>query len=364
MQAGLRQRLIGAMAAVAISLTGAAAVAQDGAAPGAIPDAAADANARPACAGTNLIPSLPAERQAELAAAVADIPYHQGILWRATKDDMHITMVGTYHFGDPRHQTTLDRLAPNLDDAAALLVEAGPEEEARLTKALTEDPTLMVDADGPTLPERLTEEEWAVLSRAMADRGAPAMITSKLRPWYVAMMLGISPCMIKAMAKNGETGGLDHLLIEQAEAQDIPIRALEPWDTVFTIFGDLTADEEEDMIRSALPAAEYADDYAVTLAESYFAGDVWILWEFGRFDAYDKSGLTRSEVDDQVALAQRKLMDDRNRAWIAPLTEAARDAAATGQGIVAGFGALHLPGEAGVLSLLAADGWTIERLDG
>ena len=117
------------------------------------------------------------------------------------------------------------------------------------------------------------------------------------------------------------------------------------------------------MIRAALPAAEHADDYATTLIDAYFDQDVWMLWEFGRVDAYANSDLPREAVDRQLELAQRELMVRRNRAWIAPLTDAARDAADAGKGIVAGFGALHLPGEAGVLALLAAEGWTLERLD-
>ena len=316
------------------------------------------------CVGTNLIDAMTEDQRAAIRAAVADVPYHRGILWRATKDDRRMTLVGTFHFGDPRHGPMLDRLQPLLAEADALFVEAGPEEEARLTRALTEDPALMVDPDGPTLPERLTEREWALLSEAMSQRGMPAIMTAKLRPWYVAMMLGISPCMIAQMAETGDAGGLDHLLIDRAEALDVPVRALEPWDTVFTLFSGLTPDQELDMIRASLPAAAYADDYAVTLTDAYFGGDVWMLWEFGRFDAYRNSGLSREAVDEQMRLAQAQLMDGRNRAWIAPLTEAAADAATRGRGIVAGFGALHLPGQAGVLNLLAEQGWTIERLDG
>ena len=163
-----------------------------------------------------------------------------------------------------------------------------------------------------------------------------------------------------------ETGaqGLDHRLVERAEALDVPIRALEPWNTVFTLFSDLTPQQEIEMIRTALPAAAYADDYAVTLTDAYFAGDIWAIWEFGRFDAYRSSGLTREQVDAQMALAREKLMDGRNERWIGPLTESADKAARQGKGIVAGFGALHLPGERGVLRLLEQDGWTIERLDG
>ena len=63
-----------------------------------------------------------------------------------------------------------------------------------------------------------------------------------------------------------------------------------------------------------------------------------------------------------MALAQERLMDRRNRAWIAPLTQAAEAAAPKGTEVVAAFGALHLPGEEGVLRLLERDGWTVRRV--
>lgn len=315
------------------------------------------------CTGSDLFAQMPADLRADLDDAVAAVPYPEGILWRATKDDQSILMVGTYHFSDPRHQIVLDWVADDIANAGALFVEAGPKEEARLTRALSEDPSLMVDATGPTLPERLGDDEWQQLSQAMSDRGTPAVITSKLRPWYVAMMLGISPCMMSQMQDQGGVEGLDHLLVKAAEDKGVPVNALEPWDTVFSIFGDLTAEQEIDMIRASLPLAAHADDYAVTLGDAYFKGDIWMIWEFGRFDAYRNSGLSREKVDEQMELAQVQLMDKRNQSWIAPLTKGAREAAVDGKGIVAGFGALHLPGEQGVLRLLEKDGWTVERLD-
>ena len=325
--------------------------------------AAAAAPALAECVGSNLFDTMPSEQRAEIEAAVEGVPFHQGILWRATKAGQEMTLVGTYHFGDPRHDPMLDRLAPLIRQADAAFVEAGPEEERRLTDELSSDPTLMVDPAGPTLPERLDDRDWQALAAAMAERGMPAVMTAKLRPWYVAMMLGISPCMMKQMAE-GDARGLDHRIIEQAGSMEVPVRALEPWDTVFTLFSHLSPGQEIEMIRASLPAAAHADDYAVTLTEAYFAGDVWAIWEFGRFDAYRNSGLTREQVDQQMDLAQEHLMERRNEAWIAPLTAGASDAADRGKGILAAFGALHLPGEGGVLRLLEQDGWTIERLDG
>lgn len=314
------------------------------------------------CVGQNLFQTMPPKRLAELHAAAESVPYRRGLFWRAEKGDQRILLLGTYHFADPRHDLAMDRFGPEIDAAAALLVEAGPQEEARLAQAMAADPSLLVDPDGPTLPERLTDEEWKSLSAALEERGLPAVIASRLRPWYVAVMLGISPCMMRVIETRGDPGGLDHLLVERAQAAAVPVRALEPWDTVFTLFQGMTPAEEEDMIRAAMPAAAHADDYAVTLADAYFAGDSWLIWEFGRFDAYDRSGLTRSQVDAQMRLAQEKLMDQRNKSWVQPIEQAAAQAAGQGKGVVAGFGALHLPGKAGVLRLLENRGWTLSPI--
>lgn len=311
------------------------------------------------CTGQNLFKTMPPARLAELRAATDGIPYHKGLFWRAQKGDQRILLLGTYHFADPRHDRSMARFGPELDRAAALLVEAGPKEEAKLAEAMAANPALIVDPTGPTLPERLDDAEWQALSRALQERGLPAVVASRLRPWYVAMMLGISPCMRRMVAARGDAGGLDHLLIARAEAASVPVRALEPWDTVLTLFDGMTAGEEEDMIRAAMPGAAYADDYTTTLTDAYFAGDSWMIWEFGRFDAYDNSGLSRAEVDRQMQLAQEKLMDRRNESWIAPLEDAAAKAAGQGKGVVAGFGALHLPGRRGVLALLQDRGWQI-----
>ncbi|WP_134680657.1 TraB/GumN family protein [Paracoccus ravus] len=314
------------------------------------------------CRGRNLIATMPAAELAEIRAISAKVPFARGIMWRASKGAQRIMLVGTYHFDDPRHAPIMALIGPEIDRAGALLVEAGPEEEKRLGAAMTSDPSLMMDTKGPTLPERMGPEDWKALRLAMEARGMPAVVTSRMRPWYVSVMLGISPCMLEATKARGDTGGLDHQMIARAERADVPVRALEPWDTVFSLFADMSPQEEIDMIRAAMPAAEHADDYAVTLSEAYFSGESWLIWEFGRYDAYRNSGLPRAEVDRQMRFAQEKLMDQRNLRWIGPIEAAATEAAAQGKGIVVAFGALHLPGRNGVLSLLQKSGWTIQPI--
>ncbi|MFV0410115.1 MAG: TraB/GumN family protein [Paracoccus sp. (in: a-proteobacteria)] len=312
------------------------------------------------CSGRDLIAALPQADRAEIERRVAEIPYHQGIFWRASKGDARITLIGTYHFDDPVHDATVARFAPEIRAADRLLVELGPGEEAELMAAMARDPALMMDPTGPTLPERLSEEDWQALSEALSARGIPAIMASRLRPWYVATLLSLAPCMIRQLASGEGERGLDWQLMDVAAKADVPIAALEPWDTVLEMFTSLSPEDEIDMIVYSLPVAGYADDYGATLSAAYAAGDVWQIWEFGRLDAYRNSGLPEGKVDEMTDEAQELLMDRRNRSWIAPLTDAAAAAATDGEGVVAAFGALHLSGEDGVLRLLEKEGWTTE----
>lgn len=314
------------------------------------------------CVGRNLIEALPDDARARLETAVEGVPYRDGLFWKAEKDGMEMVLIGTYHFTHPRHHDTVAAYGPLIDDAHLLLVEAGPEEMERMTQAMTDDPTMLTDPDGPTLLERMGPEQWEAVSRVLADRGIPGIFASKMRPWYVAMMMGISPCMLKQAADAGGPDGLDQMLIDRAQVAGTPVAALEPWDTVFTLFTEMTPQEEIDMILFNLPAADHADDYAQTLIDAYFAEDVWSLMEFARLDALENGGLTPEQVDAQFAIAEDKLMVGRNRDWIGRLTDAAGEAAARDSHVVAGFGALHMPGEDGVLNLLDRAGWTLTRL--
>ena len=196
------------------------------------------------CVGENLIAALPAEDRAWIRDRAEAVPYHQGILWRAEKGDAWISIVGTYHFDHAMHPDTVARLQPDLAAADRLLVEMGPEEEAQLQAAMLSDPTLIMDPTGPTLPERLSEPQWQEVSAAMEARGVPAVMASRMRPWYLAMLMGFSPCAMQQLTQESALlNGLDKRLMAEAGTIGLPIEALEPWDTVIQMFGNLTPQE-------------------------------------------------------------------------------------------------------------------------
>lgn len=307
------------------------------------------------CVGRNLFDTMDPARRAEIQAAADAVPFAKGNFWRATKGDQVITIAGTYHFDDPRHAANLAALMPAITGASTVLVEAGPEEEKALKAAIARDPSTMVITEGPTLNQQLPPEVWAQLSDAMSARGIPAFMAAKFKPWYVLTLLSLPPCAMLQMTKEPE--GLDRLVIKAAQAAGVPIRALEPYDTLFKIFGSLTEAELTEMLVSTLAIEPQGEDYFATLVDGYFAGESRAAWELMRFISYDQPGYTRAEVDAEFARMEEIVAASRNRAWLPVLT----DAAAKGP-VFTAFGALHLSGQDGVLNLLQVQGFAIEEL--
>lgn len=306
------------------------------------------------CAGNDLIAAMAPEKRAELDAAAAAQPYPVGNLWRATRGDTTITLVGTFHIFDPRMTDKVEKLRPMIRSADALMLEATDKEIAELQAAISTRPELMF-TKGKTLPEELSAQEWEDLSAQMSARNVPAFVASKMQPWYVSVLLGMPPCAMDTVTQ-GSTG-LDALLSAVAREEGKPMFALEPYDTIFKAFADIPINDQLDFIRAALPVADEAEDMLATMQASYFREEHRQIWEFSRMKALDEVGDKRIKAEADFARMEEAIVTSRNRNWIKVL-----DSAAPGKTIMVAVGAGHLSGKEGLLSLLAAEGYTLTRL--
>lgn len=305
------------------------------------------------CTGKDLIAAMPVETRAALFDRAAAAPFHQGLFWKATKGQQTITLAGTFHLDDPRLDPITESLTPHLLAATTLMVEAGPEEERQLKNAIATSPDLLV-LSSTTLPELLSDEDWKRLSKALNDRGFPSLIAAKLQPWYVSAMLGIPGCL---NIKSAKPMGLDARLIQKATEAQIPIQPLEPFDTVFRIFQSIPLQDQIEMIRYDLEFEANGADLFSTIKNLYFQEKIWAIWELQQMQS-EESGLKTDETVAMEQLTEQTLLTSRNAQWIPELERAA----STGP-VFAAFGALHLPGEDGVLYLLKTAGWTITPLE-
>lgn len=310
-----------------------------------------------ACDGPSLFDTLSPDDRATLDARVAETPYPEGIFWRAKRDGLTVTLVGTMHISDPRLEPVFARAQPLLEQADLLLVEMTRFDQVAMQDALARDPSLMFLTDGPTLPEQLDDATWDRVAEALRDRGIPPFVAAKFRPWFLSLMLATPACAMEGMAS--PEAGLDFMMMDAAATLGLPQQALEPWDTLFTIFESGTEEEQLDALRASIIDPELQEQSFVATIDGYFSGDIARVWELGRLTADDMPGTTPEEAAAMFAEFEEMLLLRRNRAWVDVIETAAAE---HGEVMVAA-GAAHLPGEEGVLNLLAGRGWTIARLD-
>lgn len=312
-----------------------------------------------ACGGSDILPTLPeAERAAILARAQA-APFPEGNLWRASRDEAEIVVVGTYHLPDPRLDPLLDRVAPLVAAADLVVVEALPEEAEALARAMAETPELAYITDGPTLRDLLSEAEWQRYADEMAARGVPGFMASRFRPWLAFTMLSLPVCAIEAAMGAGQ--GLDDRIVARARAAGVPVIGLEGVEVLFQVFDSLTPEESLDILRATILTADRAEDMLATLTRAYFDGQHRLVWEFGRswMPEAARPLFPPQRTGPLYDRLEAALLQARNRDWMAQL----QPLAVPGARLVLAVGAAHLSGPDGVLDLLHRDGWTLHRLE-
>lgn len=318
---------------------------------------AAAAEAR--CTGPSLLDTLSPEERGAFDAAVGAVPYGEGLVWEAVRGETRILLIGTIHIHDPRLDPLMDRLGPMVDAADIVLLEMTPAERDALEQAMVSNPDRVFAMTGPTLPERLPETLWQRVSEAASARQIPGFIAAKYEPWFLALSLAMAPCSMPDLMAGRE--GLDARIIDRAEAAGVPMQALEPWDTLFSLFEDLPPDSATLMLEYAIIPVEEHNALFVAMLDGYFAGRVAEVWQLSAVATARLAGdgPLPPEVEALTAEMEAALLDGRNRAWIAPILEAAE----THDEIVVAVGAAHMPGDAGLLRLLEAEGFEVRRLD-
>lgn len=306
------------------------------------------------CNGRDLRATLSETEAAELDAFRAKTPFGTGNRWVARRGAQEIQIVGTMHLNDPRWPEIVARIRPALKGAELLMIEMTDDEQARMKRAMSQDPSRAFITQGPTLPDRMSDVDWQRLSDAMAKRGMPSFMVAKTQPWFLSLMLGIPACVLS----QGEAGqnGLDKRLIEIAQETGIPSVGLERHEDLFAIFTEQSIDAQLRLLLASLPMAEQSDDQFATVVARYFDQDNAGAWAMADIIAQRGGGIPDAELDAMMNDLRERLLDRRNAMWmdkILPRTE---------RHIFIAVGALHLMGEAGLLHALQEAGYQIERL--
>jgi hypothetical protein len=268
------------------------------------------------------------------------VAFGHGLLWRLEAGgDRPVSpsfLFGTIHVSDPAVVEVAEPVRRALDDSRAFVMEAmfDPDSVAGFAKAMTlpEGRTLEAIA-GPALFER---------SRALlAQFDVPTEAVQRMRPWAAFMTLN----------QPRDDGGtpLDLVLMQRAIEAGKPVDGIETLGEQAEVFGGFSEAEQVAMLRDTVCNFDRVQADIERLRESYLARDLQSIVR-----------MTEEFQGSDPALSRRMLsvlIDDRNERMAARLGPWLEQG-----GVFIAVGALHLPGERGLLSLLSRRGYRAVRV--
>lgn len=273
-----------------------------------------------------------------LAAVLAAGPaVGEGFLFKATRaGSAPLFVVGTMHTDDPRVMALLPRVAGLIAQVDTVALEIVQEP---LGLAMAAAATVL--PAGQDLFEHAGPARRERLEQAAAERSIPLPLLARLKPWAAALVLGLpelSAGQFLDAAIQREAGRLGRRLVGLED-----------------VVGQLAVfDAMDERLQLALLDAAVKNPVELTtqleeLTAAYLSGNL---------DRLEQAALGRYGGMDAALESwfRHQLIERRNR----QMAERVRELAQQGPLLVA-VGALHLPGDSGLIATLERAGYRVER---
>ena len=314
--------------------------------------------ARAACAGEDIRARLEAERPGALAAIEAEaavVPNATGKLWRVQAPNGAVShLFGTMHVSDEAAVALSPEAEAAHAEADTVVIETlGILDPAAMGAAMAADPSLMFYTDGSSLLDIVPDEDEALLDDALTERGSSLVAMKAFKPWLLMAQLGLPACAIST-----PEAGLDSRLATEARDRGDAIDELETPGEQLSAFASIPTDMQVDALIDMARLADGSDDLYATMGALYREGAIGAIWPTLNAAGEMLLGESMSSADEDAMIAvERELVVKRNYT----MAERAAKFLDAGDAFIA-VGALHLPGEEGLVELLRGDGYTVEMV--
>jgi uncharacterized protein YbaP (TraB family) len=290
---------------------------------------------------------------AGIEAQAAAVPNGEGRFWRVERPGTAPShLFGTFH-ASAAAATVPDAAWAALDDARLVVLEIDLDEQTAIKERLARNPQLAYDRSAPPLSSRLDDESIATIRTALTLRGVPGALGEQMRPWMLFSLLSLPVCEMQAQVMGAQA--LDAAIARRASEAGVPQQGLETFDDVIAAFDRIGPEALLAMLAGDRAMLDIEEDAFRTTLDLYADGRIAAIASFTTWLTERYAGPGTASAGD-AALAV--LVDGRNAAWLPAL----EDALGGGNAFVA-VGALHLPGEHGLIEMLRDHGWTVARLD-
>ena len=306
--------------------------------------------------GTSALPAL--ERSGKLAEAereAAQVPNGEGRFYRVERPGVAPSFLyGTMHLSDPRVLTLPPEARAAFDAASGMLIETTDAlNQAAMAKALLARPDLTTLPGGQTLEALVPADEMARLRPELDARAMPLAAIRTLQPWFLATQLLVAPCEMERMKSGAKV--LDLALATEAREAGKPLMGLESATEQLEALASLPLDLQADNLVATLDLMDRLPDLFETMTELYLTDRIALIEPATSALAPTGTDEARSievtqRFDEAVVHKRNAVMSER----LGPLLQRG--------GLFVTVGALHLPGETGLVESLRRAGWSVTRL--
>jgi uncharacterized protein YbaP (TraB family) len=274
------------------------------------------------------------------------------VLWKVERDGRPAShLFGTVHVTDDRVLAVSPAVTAALAQSKAVALEVADLSAAANSAAMAKAAGLVMFTDGRRLDRMVSAEEYEKLKASLARAGMPSETAVLFRPWIAYLILSVPECE-RRKVRDGQLV-LDMRLAEEAKARKIPVVGLETIEQQLAALAAVPEEQQLDMLRATLRFIDRSDDLMETMLQLYLRREMGAAWPLQRVLAR-KAGV----ADTTYSGLKKELVDDRN----VRMRDAARPLLEEGGAFIA-VGALHLPGDTGLVKLLREAGYTVTPVE-
>ncbi|MEM1365932.1 MAG: TraB/GumN family protein, partial [Pseudomonadota bacterium] len=281
-------------------------------------------------------------------------PNGQSKFWKVEKEGVPTSwLYGTAHLADPRVLdigadaeaafTEANTLVVEIVDIVANAQKVFADPEMRDTFFFT---------DGTTIENHLSEDEAAAIQARLEGGESPWFLAKRMKPWLVLGLMAPPKC--EAARKAMGQAILDTDLQDRAKAQGMEVYGLETAREQFEALSSLDFDNQLIALKEIATRTDLLDDMTKTMIDMYVEGDIGMIWPMLEYFAPsgDDGESQRAEFESEIVTERNIRMAQRSLPFLKE------------GGVFIAVGALHIPGQQGLVSLLRQEGYTVTPIGG
>jgi uncharacterized protein YbaP (TraB family) len=246
-------------------------------------------------------------------------------------------LLGTIHSEDPRVLDFPERFMKQLGENQVFAMEMVPD-----LPTLTRLTEYMHYQDGTTLESQIGSERFLRLRQALSSYRVPNDWIAKMKVWAAMMTLSVPP---------PESGFfMDFSLSLRAAGAGLKVVGLETLEQQLSFLENMPMEQQLSLLDKALEDYEKVEVIHRQMVDSYLTGDLDALTAQADDQLDELDPETRRYFIEQG-------IDQRNHRMLESLLTHLGE-----NRVFVAVGALHLPGETGLVNLLRGQGYELEPL--